>query len=129
MDIVIGLLGIAAIVAAWYAITHHKAPVTASGKDLTDAVSRAVSESLDAFKRDLPPIISADLAQAKADLAAALGDAQAAKQALADAQAAHEAALATVASRVAAAVTASPEIPVPTPPAFISPIGPNAQLP
>ena len=91
-------------------MTHHKAPATPSGVDLANTLANATSASWEAVKRDLPTIISADLAQAKADLAAAVKRAETAEQALAASQAAHEASLATVAARVSAAVQASPEL-------------------
>lgn len=121
MDFLVAAVIIAAIVAVWWAVTHHKPLVTPSGKDLANTLANATSESWEAVKRDLPTLISADLAQAKADLAAALKRAETAEQALASNQAAHEATLAAVASRVAAAVAASPEIAPVAPPTPVEP--------
>jgi hypothetical protein len=111
MDILIGIIVLALILGVGYVVTHHKPPATVAGADLANTVSAAASDAWEAVKRDLPSIVSADLAQAKADLASALQDAQALRDRLAATIAAHAADKAAVAARVAAAVTASPELP------------------
>jgi hypothetical protein len=111
MDILIGIMILALIVGLGYVVTHHKPPTTPSGADLANTVSNAATASWDALKRDLPAIVSAELAQAKADLASAKEYAAGLEQKLAATVAAHNADKAAVAARVAAAVTASPELP------------------
>jgi hypothetical protein len=115
MDILIGLAVVALIALGAYVITHHKSPATPAAKDLATTLSVSTAEAWEAVKRDLPEIVSAEVAQLKADLSQALERAQTAEATLAAAEQAHAASLAAVASRVAAAVVASPELP-PSPP-------------
>jgi len=112
MDSIIGLIIVALLGLGAYVVTHHKAPKTAAGADLANAVSAASSEAWEAVKRDLPEIVSAELAQAKADLASAKEYAAGLEAKLAATIAKHNADKAAVAARVAAAVQASPELPV-----------------
>lgn len=109
-SILIGLAIVAIVVIVAYLATHHKIPTTPAGADLANTIANAASESWEALKRDLPGIVSAELAQAKTDLAAALDRARAAEANLAATIEAHNADKAAVAARVAAAVTASPEL-------------------
>lgn len=111
VDIFIALAILAAIAAVVYAVKHHKPPATPAGADLANTVVGAVGDSWDALKRDLPEIVSAELAQAKADLAAARQEAAGLAAKLAATVAAHNASLASVAARVSAAVTSAPELP------------------
>lgn len=82
-DILIGLgiLAIMGIIA--YLVTHHKAPVTPSGADLANTIGQAASDSWEAVKRDLPSIVSAEVAQLRADKAALTTRAEQAEAALA----------------------------------------------
>jgi len=118
MDILIGLIIVALLGLGAYVVTHHKAPQTPAGADLANTLAAASSDAWKAVKRDLPIIVSAELAQTKAALSAALDRAQAAESKLAAAIEAHNASLAAVAARVAAAVTSDPALsPPPVAPA------------
>lgn len=110
-SIALGVAIVAIIVIVVYLATHqHKVPATPAGTDLANTIANAASESWEALKRDLPEIVSAELAQVKIDLAAALDRARAAEANLAATIEAHNADKAAVAARVAAAVAASPEL-------------------
>lgn len=111
LDIGIGLIILAGIALVAWLVTRHHTPTTPSGADLANTLSAAASDSWEALKRDLPSIVSAELAQAKAALYAAQQEAAGWKAKLEAAIDAHDAALAAVAARVSAAVTASPELP------------------
>lgn len=123
-DILIGLVLLGAIVGIVWVVTHHKPPTTPSGKDLANTLSADSLDIWDAIKRDMPQIVSAEVAKLKADLATALQRAQAAEKALAEAQASHAASLAAVAARVVTAITSSPELP----PSAVSPEAAAVQM-
>ncbi len=112
-DILIGIAIILAVVAIWYAATHHKAPVTPSPKDLTATVTAGLADSWAQVKADLPGIVSAEVAQLREDKAVLQAALAAGEAKWAADKKAHEDALAQVATRVAAAVQASPELPSP----------------
>lgn len=69
MDILIGLAIVAVIGLVVYVATHHKPPATVSGADLANTLAQAGSDSWEAIRRDLPSIVSAELAQSKVDIA------------------------------------------------------------
>jgi hypothetical protein len=110
-DILIGLVILGLLALGAYVVTHHKAPASPSGKDLAATLAQSGADAWEAVKRDLPSIVSDELAQTKAALSTALQDAQALRERLSATIAAHNADKAAVAARVAAAVTASPELP------------------
>lgn len=69
MDIIIGLIIVAILALGVYAVTHHKPPTTPAGADLANVVSSAAADSWEALKRDLPAIVSADIALLQTNLA------------------------------------------------------------
>lgn len=69
MDILIGLAILAAILLGGYVLTHHKPPKTASGKDLADTLSASATDAWEAVKRDLPNLVSSEVADLKDELA------------------------------------------------------------
>lgn len=83
MDIFIGLVILAVIVGLGYVITHHKPPTTPAAADLANTVSAAATDAWEAVKRDLPSIVSAEVAQLRADKAALTTRAEQAEAALA----------------------------------------------
>jgi hypothetical protein len=112
LDIIIGAVVVAVVCVIAYLATHRvPAAAVPNARNLSDTLAAAAAESWSALKADLPAIVSAEVAQLKADLAAALRRAQTAEADLAASIAAHNASLASVAARVAAAVTGSPELP------------------
>lgn len=113
VDIAIGLGVVGLLVGGGYVITHHKPAPTVSGKDLAATISADSLDVWEAIKRDLPEIVSAQVASLQDDLGKAQKDAADAKAALAASVAAHEADIASVAQRVSAALSAGPP-PAPT---------------
>lgn len=118
MDIVIGLVVIGVIVGIVWIARHPPQAAGPKTADLANVLGAASSEAWEAVKRDLPGIVSAEVTQLRADLAAALERARKAETDLAAQIKAHNDALASVAARVVAVVTSAPELPPsPTPPA------------
>lgn len=105
MDIIIGLGILLAILGGGYVLTHHKPPTTATGKDLANTLAMSAADAWEAVKRDLPEIVSAEVAKLKADYAAALQRAQTAEADLATEKQASHTRLAAVQAQVGAVIS------------------------
>lgn len=104
LDIIIGLALLLVIVAVVYVAKHQPPTAAAPTKALGDTLAAAASESWEAVKADLPAIISAEVAQLRADRADLLKQLDDAKAALAAEVQASEARLAAVADQVSTVV-------------------------
>lgn len=87
-----------------YVAKHPPLTAQANGKDLANTVAAAGADAWEAVKRDLPTIVSAEVAQLRADKAALITRAEAAESALAAEVQASAARLAAVQSQVGALI-------------------------
>ena len=118
MFVLIGLAIVVVIAIVWYLATHHTpGPAGPAAVDLSNVVTASVSEAWSALRRDIPEIVSGEVAQLKAALAKSQAETAAAQAATQQVQATldatvqqHAAEKASIAERVSAVITASPEI-------------------
>ncbi len=118
LDILIGLLVIAAIVIGGYVLTHHKAPAVPSPASLATTLSTTVQDSWATVKEDLPGLVSSRVAELEAALAVALKRADDAEAQIAVEQKAKATAMAAM-DQVKAAVATVGATPV------TAPVAPN----
>jgi hypothetical protein len=101
-DIIIGLVLLVIGVAIWWGYTHQKPVAVASPKDIVSTISASLSTSWDELKKDLPGLISTEVATLRSSLADMEQRALAAEASLVKEQQARQAALGAVATAGAA---------------------------
>lgn len=118
MDILIGLVAVAAIGFVVWLSKHKQTPSVPAAKEYAAAVAGGFEDRFAELKvtvaeevSRVPALISGEVQRLTAELDAALQRAQKAEADYAAAQAAHQAQLAAVATRVTAAIQSSPELP------------------